>query len=80
MKIIDLLESLNTTKFKKLCIEFADIKKDCDLYRFYGSYNEAINFTKKNNLENFKIYDHFSITDNLMMIMCDNRWIRRKDF
>ena len=47
MKIIDLLKSLNNTRSKKLCIEFADIKKDCDSYRFYGSYNEAINFTKK---------------------------------
>lgn len=80
MKIIDLLKSLNNTRSKKLCIEFADIKKDCDSYRFYGSYNEAINFTKKNNLENFKVYEHFSINDNLIMIMCDNRWIRRKDF
>lgn len=30
MKIIDLLKSLNNTPPKKLCIEFADAKKDCD--------------------------------------------------
>ncbi len=80
MKIIDLLESLNTNNSKKLCIEFADIKKDCDLYRFVGSIDKAIDFTKKNNLIDFKVYEHFSINDNLIMIVCDNRWIRRKDF
>lgn len=80
MKIIDLLKSLNNTQFKKLCIEFADIKKDCDPYRFVGSIDEAIDFTLKNNLENFKVYEHFSINDNLIMITCDNRWVRRKDF
>ena len=50
MKIIDLLESLNTNNSKKLCIEFADIKKDCDPYRFVGSIDEAVDFTLKNNL------------------------------
>lgn len=79
MKIIDLLESLNTNNSKKLCIEFADVKKDCDLYRFVGSIDKAIDFTLKNNLKNFKVYEHFSITNSLIMIMCDNRWIRRKE-
>lgn len=79
MKIIDLLKSLNT-KSRKLCIEFADIKKDCDLYRFVGSIDKAIDFTLKNNLENFKVHEYFSITNSMTMIMCDNRWIRKDDF
>ena len=45
MKIIDLLKSLNNTQSKKLCIEFADAKKDCDSYRFVGSIDEAVDFT-----------------------------------
>lgn len=72
MRIIDLLMSSKITNSKKLCIEFVDVKKDCDLYRFVGSIDEAIDFTKKNNLENFKVYEQFSITDSLMMITCDN--------
>lgn len=72
MRIIDLLMSSKIFKSKKLCIEFVDVKKDCDLYRFVGSIDEAIDFTKKNNLENFKVYEYFNITDKLMMITCDN--------
>lgn len=79
MKIIDLLKSLNNTQSKKLCIEFADAKKDCDSYRFVGSIDEAVDFTLKNNLENFKVYENFSITNGMTMIVCDNRWIRNKE-
>ncbi len=78
MKIIDLLKSLND-KSRELCIEFADIKKDCDLYRFVGSIDKAIDFTLKNNLENFKVHEYFFI-NNMTMIMCDNRWIKKEDF
>lgn len=82
MRIIDLLMSSKITNSKKLCIEFVDVKKDCDLYRFVGSIDEAIDFTKKNNLENFKVYEQFSITDSLMMITCDNygveKWKKEK--
>lgn len=79
MKIIDLLESLNNTQSKKLCIEFADVKKDCDVYRFVGTIDKAVDFTLKNNLENFKVYEYFPITNSLTMIICDNRWIRNKE-